>query len=124
MTDCIHFKILLVDDEPSVLEMLRQLLCLKGHIVDTSPNGEEGLEKIKSGNYDVVITDIQMPGLSGTEMAAIVKTEAASPPPIIGLSGTPWLLDSALFDACLCKPCCKKELYDAVEKAVATPREF
>ena len=120
MNNSTGLKILLIDDEPSVLHMLSQLLSLKGHLVDTSPNGEEGLEKIKSNAYDVVITDIQMPGLTGTELATIVKSAEDTPPPIIGLSGTPWLLDGDVFDACLSKPCCKKDLYDAVEKVVVS----
>lgn len=119
MNNSSGLKILLIDDDPSVLGMLSQLLSLKGHHVDTAPNGEEGLEKIRSIRYDVVITDIRMPGISGSELAVIAKSSQGERPPIIGLSGTPWLLDDTLFDACLTKPCCKSELYDAIEKAIS-----
>ena len=61
-------KLLVVDDEPSIVEVLVEILRGCGHEVDTAVNGRQALGKILRGSYDVVISDLKMPGMSGQEL--------------------------------------------------------
>jgi CheY-like chemotaxis protein len=58
-------EILVVDDEPVVLEVLAGLLGLEGHRVDTVSSATEALERLAARPYDVIFSDIRMPGLDG-----------------------------------------------------------
>lgn len=70
-------KILIVDDEKAIRESLELLLRDEGYKAETAADGEEALEKIKTDNYDLVITDIKMPKLDGIEL--LRKTNQISP---------------------------------------------
>jgi len=61
-------RILLVDDEPIVLRVMRLALEKEGYQVDTSINGEDALEKIAANCPDVLVTDIEMPRMTGQEL--------------------------------------------------------
>lgn len=61
-------KILLVDDEPHVLRILKMSLEKEGYAVETSPNGIEAWSRIQREHPDVLITDIQMPQMNGEEL--------------------------------------------------------
>jgi two-component system NtrC family sensor kinase len=58
-------NILVVDDEISIQDMLVDTLSGDGHKVDTASNGEVAMEKLRSRKYDVIISDIKMPGMNG-----------------------------------------------------------
>jgi excisionase family DNA binding protein len=60
-------RILLVDDDPLVLKTLAQLLQKHGYIVEPAESGEEALEKAKKSRFDLLVTDIRMPGMDGIE---------------------------------------------------------
>lgn len=70
--------VLVVDDEPMARDVMAQYLTGDGHRVQTASNGHEGLEQFKAGRFDVVLTDQAMPGLSGGELASLIKTRAPS----------------------------------------------
>jgi two-component system response regulator PilR (NtrC family) len=61
-------KILVVDDELSMREFLEILLDKQGYLVETAANGEEALQKLDAGDYDLVICDIMMPRVNGMEV--------------------------------------------------------
>ena len=105
--------ILIVDDEPAVLRMMALICTRYGCQVDTAPSGEAALEKLEANEYGLVITDIKMPGISGNEILEYVKTRKGSIIPVVGMSGTPWLLDGG-FDAVLSKPCTRAEILDVI----------
>lgn len=119
MSDLGPLNILIIDDLPPILQTLKNLLSREGYHIDTAVSGEQGIEKLADRPYDLVITDIKMPGLSGLEVAASIKAMTGGKLPVIGMSGTPWLLDEALFDACLNKPCTRKELTAAIKEVTA-----
>jgi len=58
-------RLLVVDDEPAIVEVLSEALRAHGHQVDTAPNGRLALKKILAGKYDAVISDLRMPGMNG-----------------------------------------------------------
>jgi len=60
-------NILVMDDEPEVREYLKNILERRGYLVFTAQDGEEGLEKIKQANIDIVLADIVMPKMDGLE---------------------------------------------------------
>ncbi len=115
--------ILLVEDEESVLEALRQDLTAEGHRVEVASNGREGLEKFQAASFDLVITDRAMPEMSGDELAAAIK-EVAPDMPIILLTGFGDMMEvtgdkPAGVDLILSKPVTVAALRDAVAKVMA-----
>ncbi|HZO42331.1 MAG TPA: ATP-binding protein [Methylomirabilota bacterium] len=60
--------ILVVDDEPDVAELLAETLLLDGHRVDTANSGAAALTRILDASYDLVFSDMKMPGMSGIEL--------------------------------------------------------
>jgi DNA-binding NtrC family response regulator len=61
-------RILVIDDERSIRNTLKDILEYEKYEVDLAEDGPRGLEKIKSGEYDVVLCDIKMPGMDGIEL--------------------------------------------------------
>lgn len=68
------FKILLVDDEPDIIELLSYNFRKKGFDVSSAINGIEGLTTLETYHPDVIIIDIMMPGMNGIEMCKQLRT--------------------------------------------------
>lgn len=66
-------RIILVDDEPDILEFVSYNLEKEGFDVLTFPDGESFLEKVKDLNFDLVVLDIMMPGMDGIEVCAQLR---------------------------------------------------
>ncbi len=67
--------ILVVDDEEVIVELLQEILTNAGHRVDVARNGMEALHKIRSGSYDLILSDLKMPGMGGEELYAQIGKE-------------------------------------------------
>jgi CheY-like chemotaxis protein len=67
-------RILVIEDEEDVRELLRDILTDAGHEVEVANNGSEGIEIFKKKNFDLVFTDLGMPVMSGWEVAEKVKS--------------------------------------------------
>jgi len=67
-------KILIIDDEPDVREIIRYNLTKDGHEIDTAADGLEGLKKIDSFKPDLVILDMMMPGMDGVEVCHNIRS--------------------------------------------------
>lgn len=67
-------KILLVDDEPDILEFISFNLENEGFVVDRANNGEEAIEKVKSFVPDLIVLDVMMPGMDGVETCEKIRT--------------------------------------------------
>jgi signal transduction histidine kinase len=63
-------RVLVIDDEPEIRGVLRDILTSLGHMVVEAASGEEGLACCDSAGMDVILTDVSMPGLSGWDVAA------------------------------------------------------
>ena len=61
-------RILVVDDEPHVTQVMKTFLSRAGFIVDTAANGQEGLELVRSNRPDAVVTDFEMPQMNGRQL--------------------------------------------------------
>jgi len=120
MNDFNTYKILVIDDEKAILKMLHQRLSRMGFAVDLAETGEEGITKINCHPYDLIFTDIKMPGMSGNDLFEYVRSDLKKNVPIIAMSGTPWLLEDSNFNAVISKPCLKKDLLDVLDQFVQT----
>ena len=68
-------RILVVDDSLTVREMERKLLHARGYQVDIAIDGIDGWNVVRSGDYDLVITDVDMPRMDGIELVALIKKD-------------------------------------------------
>jgi two-component system sensor histidine kinase and response regulator WspE len=68
-------RVLVVDDSITVREVERQLLVNRGYEVDVAVDGIDGLNSIRSGHYDLVVSDIDMPRLNGLELVRAIKQD-------------------------------------------------
>ena len=97
-------NILLIEDEEDIVLMIKGALEVFGFNVESASNGIEGIKKFGKGHFDLVIMDILMPGIDGNDVAQRVQIFDKKSTPVIGISGTPWLLEGKHFDAVLEKP--------------------
>ena len=97
-------KVLVIEDEKGILGLIEAALVRSGHRVETALDGREGMSKFDRGDFDVVITDYLMPEASGEDVLHHIRRSSRRRTPIIGMSGTPWLLQGTGFDAVLAKP--------------------
>jgi len=88
-------RILLVDDNPIVSQVIIDILSLNGYGVDTALNGIAALEKIESRRYDLILTDLHMPELDGAGLyRELAKRQTHPPQKIIFLTGTAGISES------------------------------
>ncbi len=116
-------RILLVDDEARVREMVRESLRADGHQVESAGNGEEALRLFRPGAFDVVLTDKAMPKLNGEQLARQIKATPGAPPVIL-LTGFGDLMVAAGekpegVDLILSKPVSIHRLREAIASVVA-----
>lgn len=119
-------KILLIDDDELVLYAIKRYLCKKGFEVETLTSGEKAIEKYKSFNPDIVITDIIMPDIEGIEVISSLRN-IDSNIPIIAISGgsrrldTSYLIGAELIgaNATLEKPFEEEKLVEYINKLTA-----
>ncbi len=117
-------KILVVDDESSITDLVYSILTEKGYEVTTAKDGKEGLKVFESVKPDLVITDIVMPDMEGIEfMRSLVKMRKGLPVIVMSgnVLGTKFLETARIFgaQATLRKPFAIQELLEviaAVEK--------
>jgi len=67
-------RMLVIDDDPSIVQMLRAYFTAKGHNVTVARGGKEGIAKYNSGVFDIVLTDLMMPDVIGFQVIDAVKT--------------------------------------------------
>ena len=76
-------SILLVDDEPHIVRLMKMQLEREGYAVDSACNGEQALEKLQQRMPDVMITDIQMPRMDGKALCQHILADEKNPPPLM-----------------------------------------
>jgi len=82
-------RILLVDDDPLITQLIVDMLNLDGHDVDTAPNGIAALNRVQRRRYDLILTDLHMPLLDGIGLYRELGRRQAHPQhKIIFLTGT------------------------------------
>ncbi len=115
-------EILVVDDDPNICAAVVGILHEAGFAIDTACNGNEALAKIAEDSYRVIITDIQMPGMNGFDLAKTVRSGNTLNPFLIAMTAyTTTLADdprSKVFDGILSKPFDEEKLISLIEKAM------
>jgi DNA-binding NtrC family response regulator len=76
-------RILVVDDDSDVLELLGSVLEGDGHEVSTANDGEHALMSFSAGSFDVVVTDVRMPGQDGFDLLDHIRDRSPSLPVIL-----------------------------------------
>jgi two-component system cell cycle response regulator len=68
-----HAQVLIVDDDSSVRNTMQEYISSAGYVSSTASTAEEALDLLKKNNFDVVVTDIRLPGMGGLELTKIIK---------------------------------------------------
>lgn len=119
-------KLLLIEDDPSTAAALQNVLEAEGYAVSTVARGDVGLSQAQQQSFDLVITDLKLPGLGGLELVA--QLHAGKPKlPVIMMTAhgtTETAIEAMKLGACeyLLKPFEADELLDLVASAVANSR--
>jgi CheY-like chemotaxis protein len=110
-------RILIVDDEVFIREVLAEVLADEGYVVQTATDGRQALEAIAASRPDLVITDVMMPHLSGWQLLQEVRAQHPALPVIL-ISAAPesgahreWLTDHTAF---LAKPFALDDLFGLI----------
>lgn len=118
-------RILLVDDDQSILRLFKRILEKEGYTVDTAETGREATEKIEENCYDLSIIDVRLPDTSGVDLLAEIHT--VHPDIVsIALTGFPRMEDGIKAlengaDAYLVKPVKPEELLDLIKQKLRRP---
>ena len=116
-------KLLLVDDNPDILQILSSMITLFGHGVDEAGDGLEAIRLLQKGRYDVVVTDADMPRVDGVQLCKFLKAQRPDIH-VIGMSGNLSALkdlEEAGADICLPKPFGLDEFQSAIESRFHAP---
>ncbi|MBN2347885.1 MAG: response regulator, partial [Bacteroidales bacterium] len=76
-------NLLVIDDERSIRNTLKDILEYEQHTVELAENGPEGLEKFDNNNFDVVLCDIKMPDMDGIEVLGKIMEKTTDIPVIM-----------------------------------------
>jgi len=117
-------NILVVDDEPVARDILSHYLIADGHSVELAANGYGALEKCRKEQFDLVITDQAMPGLTGLQLAEAIKKEANTPILMLTGCGIDPLEAGVrkVVDAIGGKPISQRELRNAIARTIQRPQ--
>jgi signal transduction histidine kinase len=120
-------RILVVEDEESVLNLMGHALSESGYAVAVACSGETGLELFRPGEYQVVVSDVNMPGIDGIEMIRAMKERDASFVPIV-VTGVQDQRTAIRAMECgirrfLAKPFTSDALLDRVEDAIREQKQ-
>jgi CheY-like chemotaxis protein len=116
-------KVLVVDDDPGIVLLLKRIIAKKGHQIVSAGNGWEGLKLAQEETPDLIFTDVRMPDLGGVELAGFLKADPnLQHIPVIILSGTAFLLEleKTSADDILTKPFDLKSVYAILEQYLGT----
>ena len=118
-------KILIIEDMKGVRESLEVILSIKGYQVEFASDGQEGLDKAKSSQYDLIITDILMPELDGTEVIINLRASGNTTPVLAMSAGGDGVSASHALtiaqekaNAVMEKPFSKEELLNQITKLI------
>ena len=118
-----RYRVLVVDDDPDAREVVAAALVEAGYAVEVAVDGFDAVAKIKAGPFDLVLTDLMMPGMHGVDLAEWIRTYQ-SQLPVVVLTGRETFglrTDAEAYGAiaCLVKPANLEELLWTIDRALA-----
>jgi two-component system, OmpR family, KDP operon response regulator KdpE len=81
-------RILVVDDEAQIRRVMLATLVAHGYMVSTARNGEEALDKVRDERFDLILLDVNMPGIAGMEACRIIRSQSDVPTVILSIRDT------------------------------------
>ena len=118
-------KILLIDDEATVLRSIGVVLQTEGHDIVAISDGQKAIEAIKAGGFDLIITDIRMSPVDGMQILTLAHQQQPSTPTIVISAHSSEKTIQESFDlgcvAYVTKPFKIRQVREAVEKALSKP---
>ncbi|MEZ0323785.1 MAG: response regulator [Hydrogenothermaceae bacterium] len=121
-------KILVMEDDPFNQEVIRDMLTILGDElgveinIDIANDGKEGIDLYDSNNYDIVLTDMDMPNIKGLDALKYIKSKNPEKPVIVitafGLQGDRERFLAEGFDGYLPKPVDYEELKEVIRKYI------
>ena len=113
-------RILVVDDEPLVCDAVKMMLDFDGHVVKTAANGMDALAMLEKDQFDLVITDFEMPVMKGDELAVAIKARMPKQPVVMITAYSEMLQASGNplrgVDMMISKPFLLENLREAIAK--------
>jgi len=106
-------RILVIDDEEQLRHLVQLAMEKAGFEVETACDGKEGIEKFDADEFDVVVTDIQMPGMDGHQVARHIRESRRPGTKVVGLTGKPFISD---FDKIYHKPYSLRDLAEEIKQ--------
>ena len=99
-------KVLIIDDNKMFRELLKKYLTVKGYHVSVAKDGKDGINLFRNAcNFDVVITDVEMPIIDGIAFAHLIRTSGKPQTPILAITGAfDSLQQKEVFDLVIQKP--------------------
>ncbi len=116
-------RILVVDDEPMVRTVTAKLLRLRGHNVLTADGGPAALSVLSEDTFDVVVTDLSMPDMTGRELAAAIRQRYPALPVVLLTGDTDADVETKDIAAVVKKPFQLNALIDAIRTAISDTHE-
>jgi CheY-like chemotaxis protein/two-component sensor histidine kinase len=119
-----NIRVLVVDDEPDILEFFKDISARAGFSCDTAGSGEDAIGLIgKSGAYDICFVDWKMPGMNGIELSRSIKAKSGGKSVVIMISATEWSViepeaKKAGVDKFLPKPLFPSSISDCIEECL------
>lgn len=115
-------RILVVDDEPSLRQLNRAALMNNGYRVDTATDGQAGWERIQASSYDLLITDFNMPRMTGLQLIEKVHVNNIVLPVVLVTADYPLVLleqqSNLPIEATLLKPYTLEQLLTVVKNVL------
>ena len=125
-----NLRVIAVDDDKVILNLIQQQMEYAGVHCDICRNPSEMVERLREGHYDLLLTDIRMPGMNGYELLELLRNSnvgnSKEVPVLVITAHVPRKkeeLMNAGFDGCLYKPFAREELYAAVNAALERGKE-
>lgn len=119
-------RILVVDDQESMRDMLADLLDMMGHETCKASGGNEALERLAQDDIDLVIVDLNMPQMDGMELTKRIKARTPQLPVLVITGYATFHTERQILaggaDGCLPKPCTIHRVRDSVANALNAPR--
>ena len=123
-------RVIAVDDDKVILNLIQQQMEYAGVHCDTCRNPSEMVERLREGHYDLLLTDIRMPGMNGYELLELLRNSnvgnSKEVPVLVITAHVPRKKEELMeagFDGCLYKPFAREELYAAVNAALERGKE-
>ncbi len=110
-------KILIVDDDETILHVLKRFFIREGFQVSVARDGIEAMERLKVEKPAIVLTDLKMPSLSGTELIQYIQKNTKETA-IVVMTAYPEEWSGSEVEACFVKPFDIDEMFSAIQRIV------